>query len=96
MMGFMQVSAVGLRLHEDCRTIQVASAPAELSRSVRAAAYLVPILLTITIAYNSIHFGIAMALGLASFAFSAFGSLMFAYGYAFRRELVYFVAKWKQ
>ncbi len=37
------------------------------------------------------HLGIALALGLISFAFSAFGLLVFACGYAFHHELVYLV-----
>ena len=42
------------------------------------------------------HLGIALALGLVSFAFSGFGLLIFAYGYAFRLELSHFVTKREQ
>lgn len=37
------------------------------------------------------HLGIALGLGLISFAFSAFGLLVFAYGYAFHHELSYLI-----
>lgn len=37
------------------------------------------------------HFGIAIALGLVSFAFSAFGLLVFGYGYSFRQEVSRYV-----